>query len=173
MSNPKSIFITGAASGIGRKTALLFANRGWFVGLFDIDKTGLGSLLVEIGEDNCCLKVMNVANVDRVGEAVETFVARTGGKMDVLFNSAGILRMGLNETISLEDQHLIVDINVKGSWYGSSVLFVASRTGNVEMVRFLLENGADVRFGSVDGEFSLESIEAEGNAEILELLKQK
>eukprot|EP01035_Chromulina_nebulosa_P013670 gene13670-18138_t len=37
----KSIFITGAASGIGLATAKRFAKEGWFVGLADIDATGL------------------------------------------------------------------------------------------------------------------------------------
>jgi NAD(P)-dependent dehydrogenase (short-subunit alcohol dehydrogenase family) len=32
----KSIFITGAADGIGRETALYFTGKGWFAGLFDI-----------------------------------------------------------------------------------------------------------------------------------------
>ncbi len=36
----KSIFITGAASGIGRATALLFAGKGWFVGAFDVNAQG-------------------------------------------------------------------------------------------------------------------------------------
>ena len=36
----RSIFITGAASGIGRETALLFADRGWRVGAYDLDRTG-------------------------------------------------------------------------------------------------------------------------------------
>jgi NAD(P)-dependent dehydrogenase (short-subunit alcohol dehydrogenase family) len=34
----KNIFITGAASGIGKATALYFANKGWAVGLFDINE---------------------------------------------------------------------------------------------------------------------------------------
>jgi len=37
---PRSIFITGAGSGIGRATAKLFASLGWFVGAADIDLTG-------------------------------------------------------------------------------------------------------------------------------------
>ena len=36
----KSIFITGAASGMGRATALLFAGNGWFVGAYDINRRG-------------------------------------------------------------------------------------------------------------------------------------
>ena len=36
----KSIFITGAASGIGRATAILFAEKGWFVGAFDVNQPG-------------------------------------------------------------------------------------------------------------------------------------
>ena len=36
----KSIFITGAASGIGKATAISFAKQGWHVGLFDINEEG-------------------------------------------------------------------------------------------------------------------------------------
>ena len=45
----KSIFITGAASGIGRETALLFAAKGWFVGGYDVNADGLATLEAEIG----------------------------------------------------------------------------------------------------------------------------
>ena len=48
----KAIFITGAASGIGLAAAKLFAGKGWFVGLADIDKAGLASALKAIGPDN-------------------------------------------------------------------------------------------------------------------------
>jgi NAD(P)-dependent dehydrogenase (short-subunit alcohol dehydrogenase family) len=37
----KSIFITGAASGLGREVARYFANVGWFVGLADVNESGL------------------------------------------------------------------------------------------------------------------------------------
>ena len=37
----KSIFITGAASGMGLETARLFAGKGWFVGGYDVDAAGL------------------------------------------------------------------------------------------------------------------------------------
>ena len=49
---PKSIFITGAAAGIGAATARLFAAKGWYVGLFDIDETGVQRLRQELGANN-------------------------------------------------------------------------------------------------------------------------
>jgi len=49
----KSIFITGAASGMGRETAKLFHAKGWFVGAFDVNTDGLKTLEQELGSDNC------------------------------------------------------------------------------------------------------------------------
>lgn len=114
MKHRKCIFITGAASGIGRETALLFAKKGWFVGIFDVNEEGLLSLQSEIGNDNCCLRQVDVTDLDSVQKSVAAFVEMTGRRMDLLFNCAGILRMGPNDDISIEDQHLIVDINLKG-----------------------------------------------------------
>jgi len=114
MPNRKSIFITGAASGIGRWTAQLFARNGWFVGIVDVNKDGLLTLQSEIGEDNCFLAVMDVADVDSVREAVKGFADKTGGAMSVLFNNAGIVEMGPNEDIPIDKQGRIVDINFKG-----------------------------------------------------------
>ncbi len=114
MTQQRSIFITGAASGIGRQTALLFASRGWFVGLADIDAEGLARLEQEIGADNCRTLSLDVTSVDQYRTAIDTFAAATGGRLDVLFNNAGILRMGRNEDIPLVQQYLTLDINVKG-----------------------------------------------------------
>ena len=114
MEQKKSIFITGAASGIGRETALFFSKKGWFIGIYDVNEAGLKSLQTEIGEGNCCLGVMDVLDLPRVEEEIKAFASKTDGKMDALFNCAGILKMGFNETIDIADQHLIVDINIKG-----------------------------------------------------------
>ena len=43
-----TVFISGAAAGIGRATAVLFAGRGYRVGAYDIDLAGLASLREEI-----------------------------------------------------------------------------------------------------------------------------
>ena len=46
---PRTIFITGGASGIGRETALLFAQRGWRIGAEDVDEAGLARLESDAG----------------------------------------------------------------------------------------------------------------------------
>lgn len=114
MDNRNSIFVTGAASGIGRETALFFARQGWFVGIVDVNEDGLLSLQSEIGEDNCCLRMMDVTNPQSVEESIRAFTEKTGGRINVLFNNAGIVNMGPNEEISIKDQHRIVDVNFKG-----------------------------------------------------------
>lgn len=110
----KTIFITGAASGIGRETALLFARNGWYVGAADVNAHGLTVLASRLGEENCSTHIMDVTDCDAYCQAIEVFVAKTGGRIDVLFNNAGILQMGANESISLERQRRIVDINING-----------------------------------------------------------
>jgi len=110
----KSIFITGAASGIGRATAELFSEKGWYVGLFDVNEEDLSELYSKIGSQNGCMKKVDVTEPEKVKAAVDFFVENAGGKMDVLFNCAGILRMGHHDKISLSDHKKIVDVNLMG-----------------------------------------------------------
>ncbi len=110
----ETILITGAASGIGRETALLFAKKGWFVGLFDVNETGLKSLEAQIGPNACFAGVMDVTDPESVKSMVDAFAERTGGRLDVLLNNAGILSFGLFETVDLKVHHKIVDVNFKG-----------------------------------------------------------
>ena len=108
-----TIFITGAAAGIGRETALLFAANGWRVGLADRDEAGLARLAGEIGAA-ASVHVMDVVDPVSVARALVDFTATTGGRLHVLHNNAGILRIGHFEEMPLADQHLLVDINIKG-----------------------------------------------------------
>ena len=114
MRQSKCILITGAASGIGRATALYFSRKGWFAGIFDLDAEGLSGLAREIGPDRCLAKVMDVTKVDEVKAAVGAFGAASQGRLDVLFNNAGIIKMGPFIGNTLEEHHKIVDVNVKG-----------------------------------------------------------
>lgn len=110
----KSIFITGAASGIGAETARYFAKQGWFCGLYDVNEMGLRSVTGEIGAENCHAAKLDVTKRADWAAAIESFGAATGGKMDLLFNNAGIGRHGWFEEVPPEDSDLVIDINVKG-----------------------------------------------------------
>jgi NAD(P)-dependent dehydrogenase (short-subunit alcohol dehydrogenase family) len=114
----QSIFVTGAASGIGRATAKLFAKRGWFVGLHDVDDAGLASLEAEIGEHRCVRGRLDVTSESSWRDAVAGFGRRTDGRMNVLFNSAGILRMGRFEELPPSESQKQVAVNVMGVIYG-------------------------------------------------------
>lgn len=110
----KSILITGAASGIGRETALFFAKKDWFVGIFDVNEAGLKSLESEIGVSSCFSGFMDVTDTKSVQTGVDAFTLKTGGKLDVLLNNAGILNFGLFENVGLKHHLQVVDVNLKG-----------------------------------------------------------
>lgn len=110
----KSIFITGAAAGIGKATALLFINKGWFVGITDADEAGLEELKKSVsGKIGYCAP-LDVTNAEKVAVALSEFSRASGGKIDLLFNNAGILRVKPFEDITLQDHHKILDINAGG-----------------------------------------------------------
>ncbi|RIJ32959.1 SDR family oxidoreductase [Henriciella mobilis] len=113
-SGRKSIFITGAASGIGKATAKLFADRSWFVGLYDVNEAGLAEVEQEIGAENCVKAKLDVRSREDWKAAVDAFGQETDGRMTVLFNNAGVGRHGWFEDISGEDNDWVVDVNVKG-----------------------------------------------------------
>lgn len=109
----KTIFVTGAASGIGKATALLFGRRGWFVGCYDVDVEGTRRVAEEIGHRASHGRV-DVTNAESWRTALSDFESSGGGKMDVLFNCAGVLRMGKFDEIGLDQCRLQLEVNVMG-----------------------------------------------------------
>lgn len=111
---PRAIFITGAASGIGRATALLFARRGWFVGGFDANAAGLEVLARDLGERGM-VGQLDVVDRDAFGRAAGRFGQATGGRMDILFNNAGVgLAGGPFEQTRFQDVVTAVQVNLIG-----------------------------------------------------------
>lgn len=110
----KSIFITGAASGIGAETARLFSRKGWFCGLYDIDEPGLSTIEAELGPDNCHTARLDVTSRADWSAATAGFAEACEGRMNVLFNNAGIGRHGWLEDIPPEESDLVIDVNIKG-----------------------------------------------------------
>ncbi len=110
----KSIFITGAASGIGRATARLFADGGWFVGGYDVDVEGLEALATELGAEHCTIRCLDVTDREDYARALDEFAGATGGRLDVLFNNAGIGRGGFFDQQSFDDVMAVVNVNLIG-----------------------------------------------------------
>jgi NADP-dependent 3-hydroxy acid dehydrogenase YdfG len=108
------IFITGAAAGIGRATARMFASQGWLVGIYDMNVAGIEALRQELGAANCIAEKLDVTDAAALSAALERFVAASGKRLDVLFNCAGILSVGNFEDIALARHHAMVDVNLKG-----------------------------------------------------------
>lgn len=114
----KSIFITGAASGMGLETARLFCQKGWFVGGYDVNTDGLKSLEAELGADNCIVRRLDVCDRETYRAVLAEFATATAGKMDILYNNAGIGRGGLFETQSFDDVMAVVNTNFVGVLIG-------------------------------------------------------
>src|SRR5471030_609272 len=114
----KTIFITGASSGMGRETARLFHEKGWFVGAYDVNVDGLRTLEAELGAANCAVRKLDVTNRQDYGVTLAEFAAATDGKIDILYNNAGIGRGGFFETQSFEDIMAVVNTNFVGVLIG-------------------------------------------------------
>lgn len=115
----KAIFITGAGSGIGRATAVYFANRGWYVGATDVNATSLIPLEQEIGPANCFTAQLDVTRREAVDATLASFGARTGSKLDLMFNNAGIGESGWFEDVPYEAARRVIDVNFIGVLNGA------------------------------------------------------
>jgi NAD(P)-dependent dehydrogenase (short-subunit alcohol dehydrogenase family) len=113
-SEQKTIFVTGAGSGIGRATALLFAERGWFVGLSDVDRAGLEQTAALLPDGQRISMLLDVRDRGQWARAMESFGHATGGRCHVLFNNAGVGRGGFIDEMSDDDIDLVLDVNLVG-----------------------------------------------------------
>jgi len=121
----KVALITGAGNGIGRATALRFAQEGALVVLADLDETGLAetSKLVTDAGGAVATVLGNVALREDVKRMVDGATS-TFGALHILINNAGITRDGLTTRIKngeplhlAEDQwQAVLDVNLKGTW---------------------------------------------------------
>lgn len=113
----KSVLITGASRGIGAEAARVFAQAGAKVGLMARNAHDLQALVAEIGERALAIEG-DVSRYDDVARAVAACVESFGG-LDILINNAGavepIAHLGKSDP---EAWGRIIDINLKGVFYG-------------------------------------------------------
>jgi SDR family mycofactocin-dependent oxidoreductase len=125
----KVAFITGAAHGQGRATALALAGEGAGIAAFDIARhlsypgyqmgspdelESLAAACRKLGSE-CLTFTGDVRDDGAVTRAVEGAVSRLG-RIDILFNNAGICAYGLAHELTEEAWDTMLDINLKGAW---------------------------------------------------------
>lgn len=116
----KSIFITGAGSGIGRAGAELFAGRGWRVGAVDRDDEGLASLARQLGSEQVWTRTLDVTDKAALDAALAEFCAgNPDGGLDMMWNNAGIGESGWFEDVPYEAAMRVVDVNLKAVLAGA------------------------------------------------------
>ncbi len=119
----KAIFITGGGSGIGRATAIFFANKGWFVGLADLNGSGLAETAALLPADQSSQHIMDVRDRAAWESALADFAVKSGDRLDVLFNNAGIGSGGPLAIMTESEIERVLDINMKGVFWGAQVGF--------------------------------------------------
>ena len=113
----KTAIITGAAVGIGAASAALFAREGAQVVAVDLDRELLNQMSVQLEKAgaNCLAVTADVSQRPDVEMVVRTATQRFG-KIDILFNNAGIVPTGKVETITEEQWDRAMAINVKSMY---------------------------------------------------------
>jgi NAD(P)-dependent dehydrogenase (short-subunit alcohol dehydrogenase family) len=112
----KRVLITGAASGIGRATAVASARRGARLFLTDIDDAGLQAAAAEIrdaGGTVAYAKALDISDHAAVA-AMADEIHSEHGSVDVVMNIAGIAIWGTVETLSHEQWRRVVDVDLMG-----------------------------------------------------------
>ncbi|MDR1942056.1 MAG: mycofactocin-coupled SDR family oxidoreductase [Endomicrobium sp.] len=127
--NNKTVFITGAAKGQGRAVALAFAKEGADIAAFDLgEKISYPSYNRASGKDlddlkkeieslgvKCAVFAGDVRNFKDVENAVSGAV-KEFGKIDILFNNAGVAAYGYSWELTQEEWSAVIDINLTGAW---------------------------------------------------------
>lgn len=112
----KVALVTGAARGMGAEVARLFVAEGARVVIADMLEEQGRMLASELG-DAAVFQLLDVTRPESWADAVTATEAHFG-KLDVLVNNAGILRIGSLENFSFEDYQAVINVNQTGCWLG-------------------------------------------------------
>lgn len=113
----KRVFLTGAASGIGRATALRLAKEGARIAVCDVSEAGLKETVAAL-EDNGGEVVADLCDISSeaaVKAYMKSVTDRFGG-LDVLANIAGIIRWDHTHELALDDWNKVLLVNLTGTF---------------------------------------------------------
>ncbi|MDA3658474.1 SDR family oxidoreductase [Mycobacterium xenopi] len=116
----KSVFITGAGSGMGREGAKVFHARGWRVGAIDRNPQGLTSLSQQLGDERPWTRAVDVTDKAAFDAAVADFCAgNPGDGLDMMWNNAGVGESGWFEDVPYDAAMRVVEVNFKAVLTGA------------------------------------------------------
>jgi 3-hydroxybutyrate dehydrogenase len=130
----KVVLITGAAGGIGKETARLFARNGAHLALIDLDQKALDAVASELELEDYLAIAADVSKEDQVVHFVQA-TREKYGKIDVFFNNAGIEgKLAPITEITAENFDNVMNVNVKGVFYGLKhvmAVMMEQRSGSI------------------------------------------
>jgi NAD(P)-dependent dehydrogenase (short-subunit alcohol dehydrogenase family) len=129
----RTAIVTGGASGIGRALGELLASEGARVLLADIDADGARTAATDIGRE-AEWAVLDVTDARAVRALVEDVAARHG-RLDYMFNNAGIVVFGAVHAMALDDWERQIDVNLRGVIHGVAAAYpILMRQGSGHIV---------------------------------------
>jgi NAD(P)-dependent dehydrogenase (short-subunit alcohol dehydrogenase family) len=112
--NTNTIFITGAASGIGLAAARHFHKIGYLVAMADVNLSLLKEVTEQWDKTRVWLYQLDVSDFSQAQQVMAKFCSENNNRLSVLLNSAGILDIGPFEGISNDQHQRIMNVNVMG-----------------------------------------------------------
>lgn len=119
----KAIFITGGGSGIGRAVAQRFAREGWLVGLTDVNEAGLAQTAALLPAGASWTHRLDVRDRSAWDDALAAFAQASGGRLDVLFNNAGVAHGGPFAASPQAEIDQLIDVNFRGVVNGAQAAY--------------------------------------------------